>query len=258
MRRSPAVYCYTPLPLDLHVLSLPLAFILSQDQTLHCKNCLYFLTFDSSVSLRPASPDFRHTLSLHLRNSMFSRFPEPPPKGAVLRRKRVQRYDLFSNCQIFFRIIYPGCRRMVCRTAVCTRKKIFDGARKRPGKSRKKEKNTAFFTVLGVCLPDKKRYVCVFCCFSVIYGIFIVRVFCRIVFHLFVAQYLTKAFNKGYFPIFLSTVPSAQLFISCPTLSCRPFPVNGALPCPLFHAKAKNTDSFNLLYIIEDSTRWRN
>ena len=27
----------TPLPLDLHVLSLPLAFILSQDQTLHCK-----------------------------------------------------------------------------------------------------------------------------------------------------------------------------------------------------------------------------
>ncbi len=32
------------LPLDLHVLSLPLAFILSQDQTLHCKCCL-ILTF---------------------------------------------------------------------------------------------------------------------------------------------------------------------------------------------------------------------
>ena len=30
----------TYLPLDLHVLSLPLAFILSQDQTLHCKCCL--------------------------------------------------------------------------------------------------------------------------------------------------------------------------------------------------------------------------
>ncbi len=27
----------TPLPLDLHLLGLPLAFILSQDQTLHCK-----------------------------------------------------------------------------------------------------------------------------------------------------------------------------------------------------------------------------
>ena len=37
LRRSPAMYCYIPLPLDLHVLSLPLAFILSQDQTLHCK-----------------------------------------------------------------------------------------------------------------------------------------------------------------------------------------------------------------------------
>ena len=39
VRRSSAAYCYAPLPLDLHVLSLPLAFILSQDQTLHCKNC---------------------------------------------------------------------------------------------------------------------------------------------------------------------------------------------------------------------------
>ena len=27
---------FSPLPLDLHVLGLPLAFILSQDQTLHC------------------------------------------------------------------------------------------------------------------------------------------------------------------------------------------------------------------------------
>ena len=38
VRRSPPEYCYSALPLDLHVLSLPLAFILSQDQTLHCKN----------------------------------------------------------------------------------------------------------------------------------------------------------------------------------------------------------------------------
>ena len=36
VRRSPAAYCYAPLPLDLHVLSLSLAFILSQDQTLRC------------------------------------------------------------------------------------------------------------------------------------------------------------------------------------------------------------------------------
>ena len=34
------MYCYISLPLDLHVLGLPLAFILSQDQTLHCNNIL--------------------------------------------------------------------------------------------------------------------------------------------------------------------------------------------------------------------------
>ena len=39
VRRSPPMYCYTVLPLDLHVLSLSLAFILSQDQTLRCLNC---------------------------------------------------------------------------------------------------------------------------------------------------------------------------------------------------------------------------
>ena len=36
VRRSPTLYCYKLLPLDLHVLSLSLAFILSQDQTLRC------------------------------------------------------------------------------------------------------------------------------------------------------------------------------------------------------------------------------
>ena len=36
VRRSPPMRCRTALPLDLHVLGLPLAFILSQDQTLHC------------------------------------------------------------------------------------------------------------------------------------------------------------------------------------------------------------------------------
>ena len=33
------------LPLDLHVLSLPLAFILRQDQTLHCKKMFRFKSF---------------------------------------------------------------------------------------------------------------------------------------------------------------------------------------------------------------------
>ena len=41
VRRSPPIYCYIVLPLDLHVLGLSLAFILSQDQTLRCKNYLF-------------------------------------------------------------------------------------------------------------------------------------------------------------------------------------------------------------------------
>ena len=45
VRRSPAAESKlsAPLPLDLHVLSLSLAFILSQDQTLRCLSC--FLSF---------------------------------------------------------------------------------------------------------------------------------------------------------------------------------------------------------------------
>ena len=39
------------LPLDLHVLGLPLAFILSQDQTLHCKS-LFFFIFISCLMLK--------------------------------------------------------------------------------------------------------------------------------------------------------------------------------------------------------------
>ena len=43
----------TPLlPLDLHVLSLSLAFILSQDQTLRCSlSCLFFFLFEKASDL---------------------------------------------------------------------------------------------------------------------------------------------------------------------------------------------------------------
>ena len=44
VRRSPPKQACSVLPLDLHVLSLSLAFILSQDQTLRC-NYFYFLFF---------------------------------------------------------------------------------------------------------------------------------------------------------------------------------------------------------------------
>ena len=205
------------------------------------------------MSLRPASPDFRHTLSLHLRNSMFSRFPEGPSQGCRSPSKAGAKIRPFFKLPNFFSNYFSGLPTNGLSDSGLHRKKIFVGARKRPGKSRKKEKSTAFFTVFGVFVYDKKLCVCVFCCFSGVYNKFVIHALRRIVFHLFVAQCFTKTVNKGYSPIFLSTVPSAQLFISCPTLSCRPFPVNEALPCPLFHAKAKNTDSFYLLFIIEDS-----
>ena len=53
VRRSPAAEhcCSAPLPLDLHVLSLPLAFILSQDQTLRCLSI--FLSFSVCLSGLP-------------------------------------------------------------------------------------------------------------------------------------------------------------------------------------------------------------
>ena len=55
VRRSPSRYCYLMLPLDLHVLSLSLAFILSQDQTLHSnknfKNYLFRSVIISVESL---------------------------------------------------------------------------------------------------------------------------------------------------------------------------------------------------------------
>ena len=49
VRRSPPKYCYPVLPLDLHVLSLSLAFILSQDQTLRCLNCFIILAPESVI-----------------------------------------------------------------------------------------------------------------------------------------------------------------------------------------------------------------
>ena len=55
VRRSPAAYCYAPLPLDLHVLSLSLAFILSQDQTLRC--CIFLCLFPFILQrLKPLRP----------------------------------------------------------------------------------------------------------------------------------------------------------------------------------------------------------
>ena len=54
VRRSPTSYCYNSLPLDLHVLSLSLAFILSQDQTLHCLFSFSSISLARIPSLYPS------------------------------------------------------------------------------------------------------------------------------------------------------------------------------------------------------------
>ena len=99
VRRSPPGYCYPALPLDLHVLSLPLAFILSQDQTLHCKNCFFLPLTRSCLTRRPRRLGVRHTLSLDPRISMCLRFLRdafrPSKAGAKIR-------PFFKLQKIFF------------------------------------------------------------------------------------------------------------------------------------------------------------
>ena len=92
VRRSPARYCYLPLPLDLHVLSLSLAFILSQDQTLHGIQIFYNPIAVFLFSLPDQSPASMYriplaassNLPISLKNSFF--FIRTPPG-----RKRMQR-----------------------------------------------------------------------------------------------------------------------------------------------------------------------
>ena len=95
------------LPLDLHVLGLSLAFILSQDQTLRCMNCFLFYILArcpsySVCGIVGAHITMRLPLPLHLCIFLLSRSisskislfvpPWPPPEGAFRFRKRVQKY----------------------------------------------------------------------------------------------------------------------------------------------------------------------
>ena len=54
------------LPLDLHVLGLPLAFILSQDQTLRCKNFEFFVVLSQGITFFYAVFPFFLNLSKNL------------------------------------------------------------------------------------------------------------------------------------------------------------------------------------------------
>ena len=129
VRRSSAEYCYSLLPLDLHVLSLPLAFILSQDQTLHCKNCSFTFIDSSSCPPHTLIQGLTHAISIFSSVSMYCRFPPRFSTTPVFRRKRMQRYNHFPFRQNIFskKITRPSVKR--CQTGCCGRKKIFASPR---------------------------------------------------------------------------------------------------------------------------------
>ena len=95
-RRSPSEHCCSTLPLDLHVLSLPLAFILSQDQTLLCIFSISQVQSGTSNFQEINALDFFvfGTCFLVLSLSVFSMNYRCFSNG-------LQRYALFSSLQIF-------------------------------------------------------------------------------------------------------------------------------------------------------------
>ena len=105
VRRSPPVYCYTVLPLDLHVLSLSLAFILSQDQTLHTKKSYRNFLWPGHVFMNLDYRRFRFTLatfcsSQYLKELFISCF-----LSLVLRVKADAKIrPFFVTFQIFFKV----------------------------------------------------------------------------------------------------------------------------------------------------------
>ncbi len=140
VRRSPAGVSKlaTPLPLDLHVLSLSLAFILSQDQTLRCCYLVFFLSKDGARAPRTTLPNSvtRHGTCLrficgwNMTGSFFS--PRRSPGGRLLYyssclivslsmyyfraalpspRKTLQNYKLVLNCASFSTVFFSSAFR---------------------------------------------------------------------------------------------------------------------------------------------------
>ena len=92
------------LPLDLHVLSLPLAFILSQDQTLLCilQTSLYIT---NSLSLTPLPSIKESTLSFFVLLVLACTYLSILSMNLSLPfSKGLQRYTTFLNRQNFFAI----------------------------------------------------------------------------------------------------------------------------------------------------------
>ena len=92
VRRSPAAFSKltAPLPLDLHVLSLSLAFILSQDQTLRC--CILSFFFFSCFEYAAPRLAPRQLAPLSLDTAPFVRTPSLQNRFFLLRL--LFQYDL--------------------------------------------------------------------------------------------------------------------------------------------------------------------
>ena len=106
-----------PIPFDLHVLGLPLAFILSQDQTLRCTIvflvCILNLGFRLDVLLVfllkgsfPRAAPAAQVSCAGLRLSKNFRFRLPSRLAPRSFRKRVQKYSFFHYTQHFFENIF--------------------------------------------------------------------------------------------------------------------------------------------------------
>ncbi len=114
VRRSPSRYCYLMMPLDLHVLSLSLAFILSQDQTLHDKKSLLFLFFLSRFNSRPSSDGSRSLVRLFhfnmFKNSSLYLPASPIFNGESGRKDNTFYFHLPNLFHYFFRTFFQHPR----------------------------------------------------------------------------------------------------------------------------------------------------
>ena len=122
VRRSPAAHCCAPLPLDLHVLSLPLAFILSQDQTLHCMNCFYYL--NSFGVLPPAAPAGcpTHAVSRSQNFNVLAPVSAPPRRGPFFSSKAGAKIQPFFNPTNIFFLFSGKFFRPCCASVRCIRR----------------------------------------------------------------------------------------------------------------------------------------
>ena len=118
VRRSPAKYCYFLLPLDLHVLGLSLAFILSQDQTLRCMTFLFCIFW--GLFLLCSHEHLRlflfGAISLCQRTFTFCLFSE---SLSLFRLAVAKVRTFFVSLQIFFQVFFRLAVGFVFEPYVC-------------------------------------------------------------------------------------------------------------------------------------------